>query len=86
MKKWLTRSLALFNVIDNVLVVSNGGEHGAIRKTGAAQMEKGFHKFEVKYFDKQWKAEFEINWIPPGFQEFMPIPEGILFHTISDSD
>lgn len=64
--------------IDGKLVVNNDGSHGSNTEEAHLDMDPGYHRLEVKYFQKTQGKNLEITWEGPGFGEQV-IPESVLF-------
>jgi len=64
--------------IDSKQVVDNDGSHGSNTEEAVLDLETGYHRLEVKYFQKTQGKKMELSWEGPGFTE-QPLPENILF-------
>ncbi len=47
---------------DGKRVVDNGGLHGAITKTGTAPLAAGWHRIEIRWFNKTGNAALSVDW------------------------
>jgi alpha-L-fucosidase len=65
--------------IDDVEIVDNDGDHGAVEKTGKAFLKKGYHRIKVKYFDSGGGNELKVYMQPDGGKK-IEVPASILFH------
>ncbi|MFH1039264.1 MAG: flippase activity-associated protein Agl23 [PVC group bacterium] len=66
-------------LIDDRVVVNNGGTHGIQYKSNTIILEEGMHRIGIKYFDSAWGAVMKVRWSPPGEGEG-PIPPRYLWH------
>ncbi len=68
--------------IQNQLVVDNDGTHGMIEKSGAIALKKGFHVFQLNYFQGRGKGEsgkgLQVRFSGPGIAK-QEIPSSVLF-------
>ena len=48
--------------VDGLLVVDNGGPHGAQLATGSVPLERGVHEIFVKYFQGGGLLHFDLSW------------------------
>jgi len=69
--------------IDDQLVVDNGGSHGAKYKAGAIQLDAGFHKIRLDYFQDGGGRALTLLWTPPGAGESV-LPLTYLFPIVGD--
>ncbi|MBN1550858.1 hypothetical protein JW979_05300 [bacterium] len=76
----LTSDDGSYLIIQERVVIDNGGEHGILTESGLVNLGIGYHPIEIRYFDNQWKAEFKIRWQVPSSNEIEPIPAESLFH------
>ncbi|MGM9803296.1 MAG: GH92 family glycosyl hydrolase [Muribaculaceae bacterium] len=67
-------------LIDGNLVVDNNESHAAVRATGLAALQKGLHRFTIKYFDDYEGESFAWGWKTPGSNTMSRIPASALFH------
>ena len=51
-------------IIDKFPVVDNDGLHGRETVTGEILLKKGFHKFEVHYFERDGQESLLVKWKP----------------------
>lgn len=65
--------------VDNKLVVDNDGDHGMVEKTGIANLQQGWHKFKLVYFNSGGGGGLKVFYAPLG-KEKAPISEGMLGH------
>ena len=65
--------------IDNEIVVDNDGDHGMEEKSGLANLQQGWHKIKVVYFNSGGAGDMKV-WYAPIGKEKQPIPEGALGH------
>ncbi len=66
--------------VDDILVVDNDGEHGALEKTGRVKLTKGYHAFRLEYFDGGGSQALNLTFEGPGIER-KEIPEDMLFCT-----
>ncbi len=64
--------------IDDTLVVDNDGLHGMKEEKSTVPLSKGFHKIEVKYFEKDGGDNLNIYFKAPGEQK-KKVPASILY-------
>lgn len=50
--------------IDKELVIDNWGEHASRTVENTVYLEKGLHRFELRYFDKGVRARLKLYWNP----------------------
>jgi len=55
-------------------------ERGNAEKSASRMLEKGFHKFEVNYYQMGGKKSLNIAWKKPTSTEREEIPASVLFH------
>lgn len=65
--------------IDDKLIVSNDGRHAPIEIQGFASLKKGFHKFEVEFFQSGGGVELTVSIEGPNLEK-QEIPESMFFH------
>ncbi len=65
--------------IDDRMVVDNGGTHAVQYRSGEIELEEGFYRFQIRYFDVGGGAVLKVLWTPPGESEAQISP-GRLFH------
>jgi alpha-L-fucosidase len=65
--------------IDDVEVVNNDGEHGAIEQPDKAALKKGYHRIKVLYFDGGGDNSLKVMLQPEGGKKEEVSP-GLLFH------
>jgi len=64
--------------IDGKKVVDNGGSHSLQEASGALPLETGFHRIELKYFQRKGRDAMSAYWQPPGRRQTL-IPSEVLF-------
>lgn len=64
--------------IDGKNVINNDGSHGANTEEAMLEMEPGYHRIEVKYFQKTQGKSLKLTWEGPGFDE-QSVPDNVLF-------
>lgn len=64
--------------IDGKIVVNNDGRHAPIEKSGFVQLEAGYHKIQIMYFQAGGGRELESAMKGPGLAKQV-IPAGMLF-------
>ena len=65
--------------IDDMEVVNNDGDHGAVEKNGKALLKKGYHTIWVLYYDGSGGNELKVM-IQNGNGKEEEIPATMLFH------
>jgi hexosaminidase len=65
--------------IDNKLVVQNDGKHFNFETNGVANLLKGYHKIELRYFQAGGSNEFKAYVTAPGKAK-QEITESMLFN------
>jgi hexosaminidase len=55
------------------LVVSHDGEHGETEKSGETALGKGWHMYELRYFDAGGSKLLEVSWSGMGIEK-QPVP------------
>ena len=65
--------------IDDLEVVDNDGEHGAIEKSGQVALKKGYHKIRITYFDSGGGNELKVM-MQAGNDARTDIPASMLFY------
>ncbi len=65
--------------IGGELVVNNDGSHAAIQASGRVALTKGYHKYELQYFEDYEGHDLQWGWRAPGADEFSAIPEQNLY-------
>lgn len=71
--------------IDDKLIVDNGGRHENRCVLNQIQLEKGFHKLSIHYFDKGGDANLEINWANKKIAPYTTLmPKAYLVYPKSD--
>lgn len=63
--------------VDGAMVVDNGGEHRAQRKTGGLHLDRGLHPIRVRYFQGGGRSTLSVLWSKDG-GPFQPMPAGQL--------
>lgn len=66
-------------LVDNKVVVDNDGDHGMVEKSGLANLQQGWHRFKLVYFNSGGGGGLKI-WYAPMGKEKTAIPEGALGH------
>ncbi|MCA1741924.1 MAG: metallophosphatase, partial [Bacteroidales bacterium] len=65
--------------IDNELVVDGDSLHHGITNKGEAALMPGFHKIDVRFFQRLYRQSLNLAWEGPGLPR-QSIPAGSLFH------
>ncbi|MCW5921543.1 MAG: alpha-L-fucosidase [Saprospiraceae bacterium] len=65
--------------IDNEIVVDNDGDHGMEEKTGLVNLQKGWHKFKLIYYNVGGGYGLKVRYAPLG-KERQEIPGSMLGH------
>ncbi|MGB8953654.1 MAG: PA14 domain-containing protein, partial [Candidatus Aminicenantales bacterium] len=59
--------------VDDVLIVDNGGRHGAVKKENHVFLSRGNHRIKIKYFDAGGLGVIEFRWRGTHFlAEYLP--------------
>jgi len=53
-------------LIDDQLIVSNDNKHSIFERGGEVLLQKGYHRFKVKYFDVGAAGTVQVYWTQPG--------------------
>lgn len=64
--------------IDNRLVVSNDGPHGATPKDGMITLPAGDSPLKIRYYQGAADAVLKLEWKPPGADKFTLVPKTAL--------
>ncbi|MFZ5917748.1 MAG: PA14 domain-containing protein [Chloroflexota bacterium] len=64
--------------VDGVLVVDNGGPHGARYVEGSINLTGGYHDLELRYFQDGGSRALDLWWTPPGGQKELIPPTALL--------
>jgi len=65
-------------VIDGKMVVSNDGRHAPLERSGVIQLQSGFHRFRILYFQAGGGYDLSASIGGPGIRNQV-IPSGMLF-------
>lgn len=65
--------------VNGEVVVNNDGSHAAIAATGMVALKKGFHEYELCYFEDYEGVHLSLAWKLPSGEELVPIPASVLF-------
>ena len=69
---FLTSDDGSFLKIDDKEIISNPGYHAPLEVAGDVNLESGFHRLQVDYFNGTADAAIKLHWkIPDGTQEFV---------------
>ena len=52
--------------LDGQTIVNNGGEHGMTEKSGLAFLEKGWHTFQLVYYNSAGGGGLKVWYAPVG--------------------
>lgn len=55
--------------ISGIEIVNNDGSHSRKREDGSIRLKKGYHPFELRYFEDYAGQSFQIVWATPGEDE-----------------
>ena len=66
-------------VIDDQLIVDNGGNHAYVERSGTVTLEKGWHPFMLRYSQNSGLASLKCFWKPPGRRQDERLPSTVLF-------
>lgn len=65
-------------LIDDQTVVDNDGKHASFELAGGVNLEKGYHKFEIRYFQRGGSSTLKIFMTEPGKSK-VELPPTVLF-------
>ncbi len=65
--------------IDGKHVIDNDGSHGSNTEEARMELEAGYHRIEVKYFQKTQGQGLGVVWQGPSIEE-SAVPDDVLFH------
>ncbi|MBQ7019844.1 MAG: GH92 family glycosyl hydrolase [Bacteroidales bacterium] len=65
--------------VDGQLVVDNDGGHAEVLASGRIALAKGFHKYQILYFEDYEGEAFSWGWKAPGQTEFTSVTKDVLF-------
>jgi 3',5'-nucleoside bisphosphate phosphatase len=68
--------------ISGVRLIDNDGSHSLIRKTGSIKLKKGYHFFELPYFQDFAEKELSLRWTIPGKEEKPVAPEYLFIENL----
>jgi hypothetical protein len=71
-------------LLHDQVIVDNGGDHAAQRKSGAVQLEAGYHPLTLKYYDRYYGAVIRLLGQAPG-QPVRLLRSDVLFHKPVDA-
>jgi alpha-L-fucosidase len=66
-------------ILDNQVIVENGGDHGMEEKTGRAYLQKGWHSLKVVYYNAGGGYGLRVKYAPLGGEK-QDLPAEILAH------
>jgi len=66
-------------IIDNELIVNNDGSHAAVSASGRVALKKGFHSYQLIFFQDYAGKSFSWGWRYNLNEEFQDIPKENLF-------
>nr|MBD3622043.1 nucleotide pyrophosphatase [Sunxiuqinia sp.] len=52
--------------INDIILVDNDGSHSLKKAEGEIKLKKGYHHFELGYFDDYDEQELRLYWAVPG--------------------
>ncbi|WP_200827314.1 family 16 glycoside hydrolase [Thermomonospora echinospora] len=64
--------------IDDTVVITNDGRHGAISVDGTITLTAGYHALRVDHFDHLYGQRLKLEWKPPGSSGFTVVPNSVL--------
>ncbi len=67
-------------LIDNNLLIDNGGMHGSEAKDGEITLDKGNHKIAIDFYQGGGGASLSLQWTKYGDKEFSIIPGDLFSH------
>lgn len=65
--------------IDGEEVVDNDGNHGNHLAQGYIPLRKGFHRFQLRYFQGEGDSSLRVSWALAG-QQLKPVDGSVLYH------
>ncbi len=66
--------------IDEKIIIDHDGPHGNSRKKGKVALAKGYHPFEVAYFQGKGGKSLSFQWKKTGDTQFNLVPATMLAH------
>ncbi len=70
-------------LINNRIVVRNDGRHGMRERNGRVQLERGFIRLDLLYFNHEGDGGMRLEWEPPGGQREI-FPAGQLYSSLGN--
>ncbi|MFB9675393.1 family 16 glycoside hydrolase [Streptosporangium vulgare] len=64
--------------IDDTVVITNDGRHGAIAVDGTITLTTGYHALRVDHFEHLYGQRLKLEWKPPGSSGFTLVPNSVL--------
>ncbi|MFE9681926.1 ricin-type beta-trefoil lectin domain protein [Streptomyces sp. NPDC006285] len=64
--------------IDDTLVISHDGLHGADPKDGNVVLTAGYHSIRIDHFEKDGGQQVTLAWKPPSASAFAVVPNSVL--------
>ena len=65
--------------LDGQQIIDNDGSHGSNTEEAFFTLEKGYHRLEVKFFQKTAGKTLQLSWVTPEGAE-VPLPKDILYY------
>jgi hypothetical protein len=66
-------------MLDNQVIVENGGDHGMEEKTGRAYLQKGWHSLKVVYYNAGGGYGLRVKYAPLDGKK-QDLPAEVLAH------
>ena len=67
-------------LINDNLVVDNDDSHAAVQASGMVALQKGLHRYTIKYFEDYEGESFAWAWKLPSSKTFTAIPAKALYY------
>ncbi|WP_062349124.1 family 16 glycoside hydrolase [Herbidospora yilanensis] len=64
--------------IDDTVVITNDGRHGAIAVDGTINLTPGYHALRIDHFEHLYGQQLKLEWKPPGSSQFTLVPNSVL--------
>ena len=71
-------------LINGELVIDHDGLHGASSKSAKIKLDKGYHAFNMDYFQAAGGKAYMLSWKPPSAKDYQPIPDLQILHYKKD--
>lgn len=65
-------------LVDDAMVIDNGGLHGEEAKDGAVTLTAGYHKLRINFVEAGGGQILRLHWKTPGSNDFVLVPTSVL--------